>query len=143
MKRYDTTSRITRIAIIVPLVSAITTYEIYTMPFRYFGTDNYWHPAILAGNILAILFLLSPLLALFFYKKKSNACYFWLGFFALPAFAFGATPIPFLDHLYSNDHVQNTIVIASINIIYVCGVCYLYAINKLNWQNHEGAKKYG
>ena len=143
MKRNDITNRITQIAITLPLVSAITTYEIYTMPFRYFGMDGYLHPAVLAGDILAISFLLSPLFALFFYKKKSNACYFWLGFFAVPALAFGATPIPFLDYLYSKDHVQNATVIASINIIYVCGVCYLYTINKLNRQNQESTNKYG
>lgn len=143
MKRDNITNRITQIAITLSLVSAITAYEIYTMPFRTFGNDGYFHPAVFAGEILAILFLLSPLLALFFYKKKSNACYFWLGFFSLPALLFGATPIPFLDHLYSNNHVQNAIVIASINIIYVCGVCYLYTINKLNRQNHESTNKYG
>ena len=130
----------TQIAIGLTLFTALSNFGIYTWPFRTFGQDGFYHPAMIGTNLLSILFLVGPLLAVYFYRQKGNACYFWLASFSIPAFMFGITPIPFLHHLYSSNVQLNSMFIAIINIAFVMLCWWLYRVNKLSkWDAVTGA----
>lgn len=109
-------SRLTKITLFLVLLTAIGNYGVWTMPFRSMGHEGFWHPASVAFQGLAILFLASPLLSLLFYMKQSSATYFLLGVFAIPAFMFGYTPIPFGHHFYTKNVHLNTVLIAIVNL---------------------------
>ena len=123
-------TRITQITIGLTLITAISKYGIYTWPFRTLGHDGFFHPAIMGSNLLSILFILSPILAAYFYRQNNNVCYFWLGLFALPAFMFGVVPIPFANYLYTDNTQINGVFIAMIDIALVAISWFLYRANK-------------
>jgi hypothetical protein len=123
-------AKLSQLTIGLTLFTAISKFEIYTWPFRTIGQDGFFHPLTLGTNLSAILFILSPLLAVYFYRKNSNACYFWLGIFAIPAFLFGMTPIPFATYLYSSNVQLNTVFIAIIDVLFVILVWFIYRANK-------------
>ncbi len=123
-------TKATQITIGLTLFTALSKFGIYTWPFRTFGQDGYYHPAMVGTNLLSILFLVGPLLAVYFYRKKSNACYFWLASFAVPAIMFGVIPIPFANHLYTSNIQLNTVFIAIIDIGFVILCWRLYRVNK-------------
>lgn len=100
------------------------------MPFRFMGFEGFWHPLSVASQGLAILFLASPLLSLLYYVKQSNAAYFWMGVFAIPAFMFGYTPIPFGHYFYTDNINLNTVFIAILNLALIFLAIYLYRANK-------------
>lgn len=122
-------SHITQITIGLALITAITNYGVYTWPFRTLGDESFFYPPMIGTNLLAILFIISPVLSIYFYRKNKNACYFWLGLFAFPAFMFGIAPIPFANHLYTNNPQLNTVFIAIIDIAFVFFSWYLYRAN--------------
>ena len=122
----------TQITIGLTLLTALSKYEIYTWPLRAFGGQGFYHPAMIGANLLSILFLAGPLLALYFYLRKSNACYFWLASFSVPAFIFGVVPIPFENYLYTSSVHINTVFIALLDIALVVLCWCLYRVNKLS-----------
>src|SRR5690606_31755325 len=99
---------------------------------RSFGAVGYLHPASVVTNVLAILFILSPLMAAYLHFRKRFSRFFWLAAFAVPAFMFGVMPIPFAEKLYSDNVQVNTIAIGVVNLLYLLVVACLYYLQRRN-----------
>jgi len=119
-------NRITQILIGFVLFVSIFNYEIFTLLIRTFGSNGFFHPAMLSTNLLSIFFILCPLLALYYYLKNNNLSYLWLSLFSIPAFTFGVAAIPFAAYFYSSNIQLNTIFIITTNIALIIASWYLY-----------------
>ncbi|MCU7807309.1 MAG: hypothetical protein KZQ73_05495 [Candidatus Thiodiazotropha sp. (ex Semelilucina semeliformis)] len=105
---------------------ALPLYGIYTAPIRYFGAIGYWTPMNILTNVLSVVFLVLPLLALYGVSKDRSYGYWSLGLFPVVAFVFGVTAIPFVKYLYGNDVMLNTVFIVLINVLVTAAAIWLY-----------------
>ena len=125
-----TTRNVAILLAILELLSALPLYSIYTSPIRFYGLVGYWSAPSLAGNILAVLFLLIPALAVIGQLRKWKTAFIWLGLYPFVAFMFGVVPIPFATHLYTADKALNTYFIAGVDILWVGITVWLYWLIK-------------
>ncbi len=103
------------ILIVLSVITAISKYGIYTLPFRTFGMLGYWHPLSVIGNLMSVIFVIAPLLSAYSFYKKKRQWHLWTSLFLLVAFFFGVVPIPFADYFYSEIPNLNSIFIAVVN----------------------------
>jgi len=118
--------RISMILAALELITAVSIYQIYTLPFRIYGGDNYWSLPILGTNILSLLFLLIPILAFILILKNKAVGFLFLGLFPVVAYIFGVIPIPFANYLYTSNPELNTIFITIIDIMAIILALWLY-----------------
>ena len=121
---------VARLAILSTVVVAVTRPAIYTWPIRTIGMEGWLEPLAVAGSILAVLFIASPILAAVLYAIGKRVCFIWLGIFGFVSFAFGVTPIPLVQHLYTENVALNSVFIGGANIVLVVLAAYLYIVNK-------------
>ena len=112
-------------ASVLETVTALSYPVIYLLPFRVFGTAGYWTPISLATSVLALMFLLLPLLALAGVLKGWRLAVIALGLWPAVAFVFGVIPLPFGHLLYTEDPAANTIVIAVADLLLLAAVAWL------------------
>lgn len=108
------------------VLTALPLYGIYTAPFRFFGAIGYWVPMNILTNVLSIVFVVLPLLAMYGVSKNKGYGYLSLGLFPVVAFVFGVTAIPFVRYLYGSNVMLNTVFIALINIVVIAAAMWLY-----------------
>ena len=122
--------KLSQVVIVLTLFTAISKYGVYKFPFTSYGMIGSFEPYWIAHNLLSFLFILSPLIAAYyFFIRKNKKCFFWLALFAIPAFIFGIVPIPFANYLYTSNIHLNTVFIAIIDLAFI-GLCwYLYSAN--------------
>lgn len=111
---------------ILELLSALPWYGVYTSPIAFYGSSGYWSALSLGTNLLAIFFLLLPILAVVGLLSGWRTAFLWMGLYPVVAFLFGVVPIPFATHLYSSDKMLNTYLIGAIDILAVLITCWLY-----------------
>lgn len=119
-----------RVVLISVLLAALPKYAIYLSPLRSLGAVGYFHPASIMMNLLAILFIVSPLMAAYLHFRRRPSRFFWLAAFVVPAMTFGVVPVPFAETLYTDNVERNTIAIWVVNLIYFLVVAYLYLIQR-------------
>lgn len=108
------------------ILVALPLYGIYTAPIRFFGAIGYWAPMSIFTNVLSIVFLVLPLLALYGISKNRTYGYWSLGLFPVVSFVFGVTAIPFVKYLYSSDVMLNAVFIVLINVLVTATAIWLY-----------------
>ena len=126
------------------LVAALLRWPTWTFPFRSLGADNYWSIDVLATNILTFSFVVFPILAFIGFLRGWRFSYLWLGLSPLVFFLFGSVPIPFAGYFYGENHEFNTAFIATINIVAVLAVIWLYRSEKARSNNalkRDGEKR--
>ena len=121
----------------IMLSSALVVWPIYTFPFRTIGSGGYWHPAIIATNLLALSFLVIPVLGLLGVINGWRTRYIWLAISPIVFLLFGSVPLPFASHFYSDNHQLNSVIILVINIATIALVTWLY----LNENTHTNKFK--
>lgn len=132
---------IEKILLVFVLLSALPKHAIYLSPFRSFGAVGYLHPASVVTKLLAMLFIICPLMAVYYHVRNRSARFFWLAAFAVPAFMFGVIPIPFAERLYTDNVEANTIAIAAVNFLYFIIVAYLYYLQRKYSSNVNAPKE--
>ena len=110
---------------VLEAVTALSYPAIYVLPFRVFGTVGYWAPISLATNVLALMFLLLPLLGLAGVLKGWRLTVIALGLWPAVAFVFGVIPLPFGHLLYTENPAANTVVIAVADLLLLAAVAWL------------------
>ena len=119
----------------IELLAALLAYGVWTMPFRHFGLLGSDHPLVIATGLLAVLFLVLPLIGLWGMFKKKRSGYLALAAFPIVAFTFGVTAVPFVKHFYGAPSQANTVIIAVINILVVVAALWLFARQSQNGSN--------
>jgi hypothetical protein len=118
--------RISQLIALGEVIVALPLYGIYTAPVRFFGAIGYWAPMNILTNVLSVVFLVLPLLALYGISKDRSYGYWSLGLFPVVAFVFGVTAIPFVKYLYGSDVMLNTVFIVLINVLVTAAAIWLY-----------------
>jgi len=118
--------RIAQIVAIGELIVAVPLFGVYTAPFRFIGAVGYWAPEAILTNILSIVFVVLPFVALYGVSKGWIIGYWAMGVFPIVAFAFGITAIPFVKYLYGSDVMVNSYIIGGANIVVVLSAVWLY-----------------
>jgi hypothetical protein len=77
-------------------------------------------------NILSLVFVVLPFLALYGVSKHRRYGYWSLGLVPLVASVFGVTAIPFVKYLYGSNVMLNTVFIVTINIAVIFASIWLY-----------------
>ena len=117
------------------LASALPLYGIYSAPIRFYGADNYWTLLSLGSNLLGLCFIVLPLFAVIGIYRGWRVSYACMGLYPIVAFMLGATPVPFLTHLYTNDLLLNTVFIGIINALALSAVIWLFILSKRHSNN--------
>jgi len=118
--------RIAQLIALGEVLVAMPLYGIYTAPIRFFGSIGYWAPMNILANVLSVVFVVLPLLALYGISKDRSYGYWSLGLFPVVAFLSGVTAIPFVKYLYGNDAMLNTVFIVLINVVVTSAAIWLY-----------------
>ena len=135
--------RIAQLIAIGQVLVALPLYGIYTAPIRFFGAIGYWDPMNILTNVLSVVFVALPLLALHGVSKDRRYGYWSLGLFPVVAFVFGVTAIPFVKYLYGSDVMLNTVFIVATNVVVTFATIWLYRSGGLRSNqslNLKGAK---
>ena len=77
-------------------------------------------------DILSIVFLVLPFVALYGVSKDQRIGYWALGLFPIVAFVFGVTAIPFVKFFYGTNVMVNSYLIGAVNIAVVISAVWLY-----------------
>ena len=121
-----TKKRIAQFIALGQVLVALPLYGIYTAPLRFFVAVGYWAPMNMLTNVLGIVFLVLPLLALYGVSTDRTYGYWSLGLFPVVALAFGVTAIPLVNYLYGTDMMLNTVFIIVINVVVILAAIWLY-----------------
>ena len=108
------------------MLVALPLYDIYTGPFQFFGMTGYWAPMNQLANLLSIVFVILPLLALYGVSKERTYGYWSLGLFPVVALVFGITALPLVKYLYGSKVTLNTVCIVIINLAVTTAALWLY-----------------
>ena len=117
---------IAQIIAVSELITAVPLYAIYTAPFRFFGAAAYWTPMGILANILSVMFIVLPFIALYGISKELKIGYLAIGLFPIVSYVFGVTAIPFVKHLYGSEVRLNSYIIIALNILVVVVTVWLY-----------------
>ena len=119
-----------RLVILSTVIVAVTRPAIYTWPIRTIGMEGWLEPVAIAGSLMAVLFIASPILAAVLFLMGKRVCFIWLGLFGFAAFTFGVTPIPLVQYLYTENVALNSVFIGAANLGLVLLAAYLYIVSK-------------